>query len=209
MERKFHDKQRGRERRKRRPLVLLLAEGKNQTESLYFQNFNSRNSKYTIKVFSRGYTDPDGMLNSLKKECRDADFSAEENGDVAGVVLDLDCSERKAGDIRRLSSVKGNDKYRFFVSNPCFEVWFVAHIHDLRGAYNSSSDVIADLKRHIPNYSKSVDIFQKIKGSTYDAIERERRKERQYEGEVWPSTSCNPRTDVAQLVEILLQNNKS
>ena len=64
-ERKFEDKIRGREQRKRKPVVLLVAEGHNKTEKLYLEHFSYSGSKYTVKVLSRGETSPKGMLLSL------------------------------------------------------------------------------------------------------------------------------------------------
>ncbi len=111
--RHFRDKSRGKPQRKRKPVVLLIAEGQNKTEKLYFQHFSTPESKYAVKVVSRGETDPQVMLDTLKRECLKDDVSA------------------------------GDD------------------------------------------------------------IERCRAKERQYKDRNWPSVDCNPRTDVASLVEML------
>lgn len=49
-ERRFQDKQRGKVRRKRKPVVLLVAEGQNKTEKNYFQHFSTPESNYAVKV---------------------------------------------------------------------------------------------------------------------------------------------------------------
>ena len=67
-----------------------------------------------------------------------------------------------------------------FASNPCFEVWFVAHFHELRGTYSGSSQVLEDLKHQIPDYDKGRDCYRKLKDHTQEAIERCKAKERQY-----------------------------
>ena len=56
----FRDKSRGKPQRKRKPVVLLIAEGQNKTEKLYFWHFSTPESKYAVKVVSRGETGPQG-----------------------------------------------------------------------------------------------------------------------------------------------------
>ena len=199
--RHFRDKSRGKPQRKRKPVVLLIAEGQNKTEKLYFQHFSTPESKYAVKVVSRGETDPQGMLDSLQRECMENDVSAKD--DIAGIILDLDCNEERAKQLRELLSQEEYAHYKAFASNPCFEVWFVAHFHELRGTYSGSSQVLEDLKRQLPDYDKGRDCYRKLKDHTQEAIERCKAKERQYKDRNWPSVDCNPRTDVASLVEML------
>lgn len=200
-DRHFRDKSRGKPQRKRKPVVLLIAEGQNKTEKLYFQHFSTPESKYAVKVVSRGETGPQGMLDSLQRECMENDVSAKD--DIAGIILDLDCNEERAKQLRELLSQEEYAHYKAFASNPCFEVWFVAHFHELRGTYSGSSQVLEDLKRQLPDYDKGRDCYRKLKDHTQEAIERCRAKERQHKDRNWPSVDCNPRTDVASLVETL------
>lgn len=200
-DRHFRDKSRGKPQRKRKPVVLLIAEGQNKTEKLYFQHFSTPESKYAVKVVSRGETGPQGMLDSLQRECMENDVSAKD--DIAGIILDLDCNEERAKQLRELLSQEEYAHYKAFASNPCFEVWFVAHFHELRGTYSGSSQVLEDLKRQLPDYDKGRDCYRKLKDHTQEAIERCKAKERQYKDRNWPSVDCNPRTDVASLVETL------
>lgn len=199
--RHFRDKSRGKPQRKRKPVVLLIAEGQNKTEKLYFQHFSTPESKYAVKVVSRGETDPQGMLDSLQRECLKDDVSA--GDDIAGIILDLDCNESRTKQVYDLLQVEENCQYKVFASNPCFEVWFVGHFHALRGTYSGSGQVLEDLKRQLPDYDKGRDCYRKLKDHTQEAIERCKAKERQYKDRNWPSVDCNPRTDVASLVETL------
>lgn len=200
-ERRFQDKMRREVRRKRKPVVLLIAEGKNKTEKLYFWHFNSRESKYTVNVISTGETSSQGMLETLKRKCREDDVSARD--DIAGIILDLDCDKERAKQLQDLLNHKEYRRFKVFASNPCFEVWFVAHFHELRGTYSGSGQVLEDLKRNIPDYDKGRDCYRKLKDHTQEAIERCKVKKKQYKDRDWPSVDCNPRTDVAELVEAL------
>ena len=186
--RHFRDKSRGKPQRKRKPVVLLIAEGQNKTEKLYFQHFSAK-------------TAPPGMLDTLKRECLKDDVSA--GDDIAGIILDLDCNESRTKQVYDLLQVEENCQYKVFASNPCFEVWFVAHFHELRGTYSGSGQVLEDLKRQLPDYDKGRDCYRKLKDHTQEAIERCKAKERQHKDRNWPSVDCNPHTDVASLVEML------
>lgn len=117
----FRDKSRGKPQRKRKPVVLLIAEGQNKTEKLYFWHFSTPESKYAVKVVSRGETGPQGMLDTLKRECLKDDVSA--GDDIAGIILDLDCNESRTKQVYDLLQVEENCQYKVFASNPCFEVW--------------------------------------------------------------------------------------
>jgi hypothetical protein len=37
---------------------------------------------------------------------------------------------------------------------PCIEVWFILHFAKPQNSYRDADAVIADLKKHIPQYSK-------------------------------------------------------
>ena len=65
--------------------------------------------------------------------------------------------------------------------------------------------VLEDLKHQIPDYDKGRDCYRKLKDHTQQAIERCKTKEKQYKAFNWPSGDCNPRTDVAELVELLVK----
>ena len=47
--------------------MIITAEGKNETEKLYFQSFQEQYGKYNIRFVKTGMdTDPEGMLKSMK-----------------------------------------------------------------------------------------------------------------------------------------------
>ena len=47
--------------RQRNPIVVLICEGRNQTESKYFNHFNKRENPFTLKIYSSEATDPKSM----------------------------------------------------------------------------------------------------------------------------------------------------
>ena len=133
--RHFRDKSRGKPQRKRKPVVLLIAEGQNKTEKLYFQHFSTPESKYAVKVVSRGETDPQGMLETLKRECLKDDVSA--GDDIAGIILDLDCNESRTKQVWTSCKLRKIANTRYLLPTPAlkFGLWpiFMSYVEHTRG----------------------------------------------------------------------------
>ena len=141
------------------------------------------------------------MLETLKRECLKDDVSA--GDDIAGIILDLDCNESRTKQVCDLLQVEENCQYKVFASNPCFEVWFVAHFHELRRTYSGSGQVLEDLKRQLPDYDKGRDCYRKLKDHTQEAIERCKAKERQYKRSQLALCGLQPSHRCGKLVETL------
>ena len=61
----YNRKKRNSFQRARRPIIFIVAEGKNKTETLYFRDFGQELNR--IIRFARGnHTDPISMVNELK-----------------------------------------------------------------------------------------------------------------------------------------------
>lgn len=62
MARSFSRKKRNTITRRQKPLILIIAEGRNVTESQYFRHFQEQHADYNIKVLIPGHvTDPSGL----------------------------------------------------------------------------------------------------------------------------------------------------
>lgn len=188
--------------RSRKPVLLLLVEGKfNATETIYFSSFRN-SSKYSIKVITTGDTDPLGMLDALKKECDNHDIK-EEYGDKSFVVLDLDVNDKKAKDIMSLSV---DDQAKFIISNPCFEIWYLNHFEYSTKQYSSSKEVKRYLKKeYVHDYSEKKDMKSILEGKLSTAINNSRQQIKTgiNNGYDWPSDDFNPRSDVVELIELI------
>ena len=126
MARSFDTKKRNIEKRKRKPVVIIVAEGKNVTEVQYLGSFNKQHGKYSIKAKNAGHdTDPQGLLKTAKKAWRDEELDIN-LGDKAYVFMDLDCSLMRASKIVEQEKKRGN--VEFVLSNPCFEFWLLLHL---------------------------------------------------------------------------------
>jgi hypothetical protein len=68
-DRNFQKKKRNDVKRKRKPVMLITAEGRNKTEKQYFSSFQDQHGKYSIRFAAEFETDPVGMLKAMEK-CR-------------------------------------------------------------------------------------------------------------------------------------------
>ena len=208
MARKFSKKKRNTETRKQKPIILIIAEGKNVTETQYFKSFQTQHSDYNIKILIPGHiTDPAGMQERIEKYWEQNELE-EEKGDVAFIVLDLDCDESKAKLITQLE--KQSKAAKFVISNPCFEVWFLLHFRYSTRSYYSSSEVVKDLQNFIPGYEKNSDVAPLIGNSLAEALNNAEKLKKHFEslGTNWPSAECNPCTDVPIVINLIKEKNQ-
>jgi len=74
--------------RVRKSVVAFNAEGINKTESIYLDNYNSR--ELPVKMARGNSTDPIGMFNELIKFCKEEDIKSEYR-DKIYLSIDTDC----------------------------------------------------------------------------------------------------------------------
>ena len=206
--RSFSSKKRNRQNRKEKPLMIITAEGKNETEARYFNNFKTADCPYIIKFHKAGHlTDPTKLAESIRKrwDKEEADVRA---GDMAFVVVDLDNNEDKAKEIQQLEARKRVEK--FIVSNPCFEVWYLLHYEYSTRSYINADAVIKELRKHYPEYEKTSDMYMILKEKMGDAITNSEKLEEFHsiEKHLHSDTGCNPYTDVHKLVKTLIEIDK-
>ena len=102
--RSFSSKKRNKHNRKEKPMIIITAEGRNETEARYFNNFKTADCPYIIKFHKAGHlTDPTKLAESIRKrwDKEEADVRA---GDMAFVIVDLDNKESKAKEIHQLKT---------------------------------------------------------------------------------------------------------
>ena len=202
MTRQFTSKVRGVGNIPTNPVIVIIAEGRNVTETLYFRQFNKPHAGYIVKILASGSsTDPEGMLEKLERYWNQNGLDPK-RGDRGFIVLDLDCDDRKGRLIRKLE--EESEIARFVVSNPCFEVWFLLHYRYTTRAFSNSSEIIRELRHYITDYEKNRDVTGILSGKTDVAIENAKKLACYFEanGAQWPSNECNPRTDVQEILEV-------
>ena len=202
MARQFSTKRRGTEKFSTNPVIVMIVEGHNMTETLYFRQFNKQRAGYSIKLLASGSsTDPEGMLANLDRFWLSNDLDPK-RGDRGFIVLDLDCDDRKGRLIKKLE--KESEIGHFVVSNPCFEVWFLLHFRYTTHAF-SSTEIIRELRRFISDYEKNRDVSELLAPHSDIAYENARKLIQYFEENQaqWPSNECNPRTDIPEILDVI------
>lgn len=201
----FETKKRNSHRLEERPVLLLVAEGKNVTEKTYFSQFISTESYYSIKIINAGNTtDPEGLFKVIEKAWSELKLETRKK-DIAFVVLDLDCDELKALKLQNL--VNQRKHIRFVISNPCFEIWYLLHFKYSTKPHIDSSSVISELRKHLNGYEKTSDVNDCLRCLEDKAVFNAEKlcKYHTDQGHAWPSNQSNPRTDVHELMNMLLK----
>ena len=201
--RSFSSKKRNRQNRKEKPMIIITAEGRNETEEKYFDGFRTPDCPYIIKFHKAGHlTDPTKLAESIRKRW-DAEEADVKTGDMAFVIVDLDNKESKAKEIQQLEAK--NRVEAFIVSNPSFEVWYLLHYGFSTKSYINADAVIRELKKYYLEYEKTSDMYPILKDKMGDAITSAEKLEEYHNAEehLHPDANCNPYTDVHKLVKLL------
>lgn len=201
-------KKRNKVTRKRRPIILIAAEGDNRTEKIYFNNFNM-DKKYSI-VFSKGRcTDPINMVTTIEKEMKQRGMN-KKDGDIAYCVFDTDCDASKQTKIDKVIKSCERKNIEIIQSNPCFEVWFIAHFTGSTKLYNTNEAVIKELRKHVPGYEKNESIFNILEPRLNTAIKNAKKLENYHKklGRNINSIECNPSTKAYKIIEKLQSFNE-
>lgn len=203
MAKDFHVKKRGNTKRKQKAVYLIIAEGKNKTETLYLSNFQEQGRDFYLHFVKAGSnTDADSLYKTLVGKLKELGLS-EAEGDRGFIVLDIDNDERKAEKVNRLISKNNVKGIRFIVSNPTFEIWFLLHYRYTTKYFEDGDIVIKDLKKCIPDYDKNKDVYHILEDKMEAALKNAEKLSKHFKDEKWPSKECNPQTDVGELVKNL------
>lgn len=201
-DRNFQKKKRNDVKRKRKPVMLITAEGRNKTEKQYFNSFQDQHGKYSIRFATGLETDPVGMLKAMEKAWKKNELS-EKDGDKAYIVLDMDCIPEKIQLVKELQ--KKSKNIQFIVSNPCIEVWFILHFIYTTHPFKDSKEPKKELAKYIPGYEESMDISAILRPMLNDAEKHLEQLKGYYEtlGVAWGDADCNPMTDIVEVLEEL------
>lgn len=205
--RKFEQRKRNTEKRKRNPFVIIGCEGKNKTEKLYFNNFNSRQC---IIKFSKGNsTDPKGIVEDVIRFIKNNQIDLEEN-DKVYAVFDTDVGQNKQQQIEEAKKLAEANGVEIITSTPSFEIWFLLHFGYTTKAFVSNKALQDELEKQILDYSKNNNTYITVKDLTGQAIENAKKLEKYQlnKGQVLDSEDCNPYTGVYKITEELINRNK-
>lgn len=173
----------------RKRIIVFGFEGKNnKTEQYYFSHFLPYDDRYILKRVSCGVTDPINMVNSIKKKRSDFDYSSRE--DLTFLFIDGDCDSKKLDQIENIKSKLPKDII-IIVSNPTFELWFLNHYKSTSRHFLNNEELLIELRKYIPNYTKNLDVHGLISHKLNDAVINSKNQ--------FASDGCTSRTEVYKL----------
>lgn len=189
-----------------RNVYVIVCEG-TKTEPNYFKRFKTRYNNLSIETPDSGSTDPKSLVKfsreQIKTEKRTLDLK---NGDAIWCVFD--CDENTDEAISQACDIAKND-VKICFSNPSFEFWYLLH-YELTVTRLERWDAIDKLKKYIPDYEKSKDVFDLLYDKRPDAIANSKKLNKIHKRDKMDllCVESNPSTQVYTLVEDLLKFNE-
>lgn len=205
MVRKVDQKKRGKVSRKAKKIILIGAEGKNQTERKYFKAFNQVQSEYKIMAGKGNNTDPVGVVEDLLKSAKQEELDLKD-GDMLACFIDVDFKNGRDQELRAAMKLARQNNISVFLSNPCFEIWYLLHFRYSTKLYGSNEEVIKELGSYISDYSKSKDVYDLIENKIDQALLNTKRLESYHlENGTNDRLKKLPSTEAYKLIEIILE----
>lgn len=205
MVRKVDQKKRGKVSRKTKKIILIGAEGKNQTERKYFKAFNQVQSEYKIMAGKGNNTDPVGVVEDLLKSAKQEELDLKD-GDMLACFIDVDFKNGRDQELRAAMKLARQNNISVFLSNPCFEIWYLLHFRYSTKLYGSNEEVIKELGCYISDYSKSKDVYNLIENKIDQALLNTKRLESYHlENGTNDRLKKLPSTEAYKLIEIILE----
>lgn len=195
------------DKRKRSPIILLVCEGRNKTEKKFFSHFQQRDSKYKLIIKDSEATDINGMARRAYNLYRENQMDPS-LGDMAFCLIDLDCRKDKYETYLKVKDRPQFKNIEFVLSNPCFEVWLLYYFTEHPKVELCSQSVKEQLRKYVPEYTESLDIYEhcKLQDLFAVAINRSEKKNICYD-ESLSLVDRNPYTQVQDLIVVLKTNN--
>lgn len=205
MVRKVDQKKRGKVSRKTKKIILIGAEGKNQTERKYFKAFNQVQSEYKIMAGKGNNTDPVGVVEDLLKSAKQEELDLKD-GDMLACFIDVDFKNGRDQELRAAMKLARQNNISVFLSNPCFEIWYLLHFRYSTKLYGSNEEVIKELCSYISDYSKSKDVYDLIENKIDQALLNTKRLESYHlENGTNDRLKKLPSTEAYKLIEMILE----
>lgn len=195
------DRQRNRNERKSKRVILVSYEGKNKTERNYFDSFKGIDKNYTIKVVPGNETDPVNLVRQTIEKVYELGLVLEDD-DRAFCIFDTDVNPNKNVQINEAIKLAQNNNVVVITSSPCIEMWFLLHYEYTTANMNSDS-VIKRLKGYFPKYVKNCNMYPIIVDKTKIAYDNAIRLEKYQKdnGRNIESVEANPHSDVCKVLE--------
>jgi hypothetical protein len=151
---------------------LILCEG--ETETNYFKGLTTQ-EKYKrkfsgvgVEVYKPKNHSPMGLVNEAKKRIREAK-KEKAPFDFVWIVFDKDGHQNIPQAFSDAKDISPNINVAFSVT--CFEYFILMHFVKTTKSFAKCDDVITVLKKHLPEYEKSRNLFADLKSHQGIALE--------------------------------------
>ena len=187
--------------KQRIPIIVLICEGRNKTERLYFNHFNYRAAPYNLKIEDCESTDIESMVRKALHIWDDYQLDPE-YGDHLYCLIDLDLNKDKLAKYLRIIETKKYRDIEIILSNPCFETWLLYYFTDNPKVVSSSQKAKIEISNYIDNYTESTDVIKICKLDDFHkiAIERSITKNLGYDKLGTNLIDKNPYSEVQQIL---------
>ncbi len=202
---------RARRGRRVKRTILIVGEGQ-ETEPNYFRGLVGSDllREDVSVVVKKG---PGWSADAVVKEAigyKNQASNRQEAYDEVWCVLDVETLEKRDALQRAISLAKA-EGITLCLSNPCFEVWFIAHFVRQSRPYPDADQVVEALNKHwrthfLCSYEKGDDqVFRRVEPRTRTALQNARLVRETDHAAAASSIDANSSTEVYRLVERLLK----
>lgn len=182
--------------------VLIVCEGE-KTEVKYFRSMKRELRLTTTNIEVSRSTKGSGPSSVVKsaiilrdQRAKDALISLSEPYDQVWCIMDVECPSTNPG-LKGACRLAKENGILVALSNPCFEFWYLLHYAFSTSPFSSCELLLKSLRKHVPKYSKSMDIYDTIRHLRHNATCNAKRI-------LLDKTNiANPSTEVHILIELL------
>jgi uncharacterized protein YukE len=190
--------------------ILIVGEGQ-KTEPNYFRELKLEDNvtaEFSLTVKKGHGRSPGGVIEEALRHKQRAENRGEYYDEV-WCALDVEGPDKRESLERAMAVARQND-ITLCLSNPCFEVWLLAHFVRQSRAYNDCDSVIVQLNNHWQrlcgqNYQKNDEhVYLRVSSLTQTAIENAKQVRKIDHRDVINTADANSSTEVYKLVSYLI-----
>lgn len=190
--------------------ILIVGEGQ-KTEPNYFRELKLEDdvtARFSVTVKKGHGRSPEQVIEEALRNKQRAENRGEYYDEV-WCVLDVEGPDKRESLERAMAVARQND-ITLCLSNPCFEVWLLAHFVRQSRAYNDCDSIIVQLNNHWQslcgqNYRKNDEhIYSRVSSLTQTAIENAKQVREIDHRDNINTADANSSTEVYKLVSYLI-----
>ncbi|MGI6198817.1 MAG: RloB family protein [Candidatus Cloacimonadaceae bacterium] len=164
-----------------RPIIKVFCDG--ETEEYYIQSVGERFERDRVSFHIAPLLNQADQFKRVFREIRSLLKDKEhEQYKLIFYVLDMDTiyAQSKITEYTQardncLKSRNASGRVFIIETRPCFEFWLLLHFETISRQFNCCNDVIRELKKHWPNYTKTTkQVYDKLQDKLDTAIDRSR-----------------------------------